>query len=1022
MIPSPNLDDRTHKDIVEEAIRLIPHYCSEWTNHNPTDPGITLIELFAWMVEMLIYRLNRVPEKTYITLLNLIGLSYTDPQASRVLLTFTPVDQYEGEITIKRGTQASTASGGTTGSIIFETENPCTVKNIFLKKCTSTLYGGVTDNSIDKIDPTNGFLLFSGADEIEKHIYIADPAFEHLKNNNNIVNISFSNANEIKSSTLEIINYLEWHYWNGKKWIPIEYMKTISKRRREDNEIYFSGGIDIAKAEIQGVENFFLRASLTSIPEKAQCFEILYISSNLIFQGQGLPPNELLFNTDNMVFNQLDISKDFYAFLDNPKYNDTLYISSNEVFSKLDAMIYIDVRLSDAENSQPEPGDNLLLKVEYWNGYNWHELGQTGIKGTLKAQGNFQFKDTTRGFTQSGRISFKRPSDFQLTVVNSKENYWIRVRISAGDFGAGGQYKIDEEGKWVWMYDRPAKPPMLNHIGLRYEAPQKPVSKVISYYDFNFTDYSEHNIENYLELNSNEKAKVKYYSIIEINKENNPITYFGFDQRFPEKDFGIYFRIKEHRRTSTERPEAIADNIISTKQESRRNISLKWEYWNGQSWTTLGINDYTDNFHESGFINFNCPNNLEKKTEFGNELYWIRVIHEYGSFEINPRILAIHLNSVYALNRQTYLNEILGSSTGALSQEFSLLHEPLLPNIEISVKENDIPTAEEREILIAEEGEDVIQIKKGADGSEEIWIRYHQAPNFYSSTSKSRHYMVDYISNKIYFGNGINGIIPPRMKNNIRASKYYTGGGTKGNVGSRTITILRENIPYIADVNNYYPAEGGADIESLDNLKMRASRMFKNLNRAVTAEDYEWLAKEASSSVARAKCLSKTGKSGEVVLIVLPNPDTDDFDLAKDIYPTSELLRRVRDYLNDRKLVGTKLKVEAPSYRHITVNLKLVYRKGITETQIVYDQIEMSLRRFLHPITGGTQGEGWEFGMSLTKNDIFTVLEGIDSVHFIEEIEIIDNDTGMSVDKLILDEDSLISVSKVNIQERKTQL
>ena len=100
----------------------------------------------------------------------------------------------------------------------------------------------------------------------------------------------------------------------------------------------------------------------------------------------------------------------------------------------------------------------------------------------------------------------------------------------------------------------------------------------------------------------------------------------------------------------------------------------------------------------------------------------------------------------------------------------------------------------------------------------------------------------------------------------------------------------------------------------------------------------------------------------------------------------------------------------------------MVYRKGITETQIAYDQVEMSLRRFLHPIIGGPQGEGWEFGMPVTKNDIFTVLEGVDSVHFIEEIEIIDNDTGMSVDKLILDEDSLISVSKVNIQERKTQL
>ena len=65
-LPTPNLDDRTFDDIVEEAIRLIPQYCPEWTNYNPSDPGITLVELFAWMTEMILYRLNKVPDKVYV--------------------------------------------------------------------------------------------------------------------------------------------------------------------------------------------------------------------------------------------------------------------------------------------------------------------------------------------------------------------------------------------------------------------------------------------------------------------------------------------------------------------------------------------------------------------------------------------------------------------------------------------------------------------------------------------------------------------------------------------------------------------------------------------------------------------------------------------------------------------------------------------------------------------------------------------------------------------------------------------
>ncbi len=72
-LPLPNLDDRTYAELVEEARALIPGLCPEWTHHNPADPGITLIELFAWLTEMLIYRVNRLSEehvRTFLRLLN----------------------------------------------------------------------------------------------------------------------------------------------------------------------------------------------------------------------------------------------------------------------------------------------------------------------------------------------------------------------------------------------------------------------------------------------------------------------------------------------------------------------------------------------------------------------------------------------------------------------------------------------------------------------------------------------------------------------------------------------------------------------------------------------------------------------------------------------------------------------------------------------------------------------------------------------------------------------------------------
>jgi predicted phage baseplate assembly protein len=86
MIPVPNLDDRTWKDLVDEAVRLIPKYCPEWTNHNPSDPGITLIELFAWLMEMAIYRLNKVTDKNFLAFLDLMGIEPQAPQPARAFI------------------------------------------------------------------------------------------------------------------------------------------------------------------------------------------------------------------------------------------------------------------------------------------------------------------------------------------------------------------------------------------------------------------------------------------------------------------------------------------------------------------------------------------------------------------------------------------------------------------------------------------------------------------------------------------------------------------------------------------------------------------------------------------------------------------------------------------------------------------------------------------------------------------------------------------------------------------------
>ncbi len=89
-LPLPNLDDRRWADLVDEGRALIPRHAPNWTDHNIHDPGITLMELFAWLTEMTVYRLNRIPERHLRKFLSLIGFNPLSPQAAQTVLTFTP--------------------------------------------------------------------------------------------------------------------------------------------------------------------------------------------------------------------------------------------------------------------------------------------------------------------------------------------------------------------------------------------------------------------------------------------------------------------------------------------------------------------------------------------------------------------------------------------------------------------------------------------------------------------------------------------------------------------------------------------------------------------------------------------------------------------------------------------------------------------------------------------------------------------------------------------------------------------
>lgn len=118
-LPRPILDDRSYEQLRDELIRRIPVYTREWTDHNPSDPGITLLELFAFLGENLLYRFNQTPETTHLQFLRLLQIPLRPAQSARAILGLTT--EVPGGVLVERETEVKA------GSVSFETRSEARV-------------------------------------------------------------------------------------------------------------------------------------------------------------------------------------------------------------------------------------------------------------------------------------------------------------------------------------------------------------------------------------------------------------------------------------------------------------------------------------------------------------------------------------------------------------------------------------------------------------------------------------------------------------------------------------------------------------------------------------------------------------------------------------------------------------------------------------------------------------------------------------------------------------------------------
>jgi predicted phage baseplate assembly protein len=257
---------------------------------------------------------------------------------------------------------------------------------------------------------------------------------------------------------------------------------------------------------------------------------------------------------------------------------------------------------------------------------------------------------------------------------------------------------------------------------------------------------------------------------------------------------------------------------------------------------------------------------------------------------------------------------------------------------------------------------------------------------------------VDLVAGHVEFGPAIRetdgawtqyGAIPPKGAA-LRITGYRHGGGRGGNVAPGTLTVLKSALAGIDTVVNPRAAVGGVDAESLTSARQRAAMEIRSRYRAVTADDYEFLAGEASPRVARALCLPPRD-GGAVSLHLLPRVNRADRRLALDeLVPDEPLYSTVAEYLDERRTIGTTVQLLPVRFRGVSVVVNLQAAPS-TDIQRVEEDVAHALYVYLNPLIGGSPhgpGDGWPFGRPLNQGELYGVVHAIEGVEFVKILRV----------------------------------
>jgi predicted phage baseplate assembly protein len=301
-LTAPNLDDLTFEQIVAQAKLLIPRYAPSWTNQSDADPGITLMQLFAWMTEMMVFRLNQVPELNYIKFLQLLGIELTAAQPAQADVTFTTSRNDIAGVNVPAGTQIAASGGAGSSPIVFETTED--ILAISGTLASIQVFDGFSYQAVTTANGAAGqwYYPFGPNGNAGSALMLGfDSPIAFPSDQINLAVYLFTSPTRpdpqhcgIDQSGLPTAGALAWEFYDGSFWQALSLDKDTTRTFTQNGHIYFDGpGITIQKAALGTVKQkyYWLRARLVTNGYDAQP-RIAQIVTNTVSAIQGQTAND----------------------------------------------------------------------------------------------------------------------------------------------------------------------------------------------------------------------------------------------------------------------------------------------------------------------------------------------------------------------------------------------------------------------------------------------------------------------------------------------------------------------------------------------------------------------------------------------------------------------------------------------------------------------------------------------------------------------------------------------------------